>query len=171
MRNRTKGKTRTLTITYKTFEEEPSKVNTPTPVPTTPPTLTIPALSPPLDAAATHPTVVPLIQADVAQKASPSEPVGVKSVDPNASPPSVAVSPPLCGMLELPVRAQLATGAAPYERVGARTTRYPRSDDQATSSTSKEQASTSVACGHARPAMADGQGAARAAKAHSHRQT
>ena len=81
-------------------------------MPETPATVMVTTLSPLVDADTRHCTVVPLDHADVAQEISPSVPVGVKSVEPNASPLSVAVSAPLYGMLELPMRPQLATGAA-----------------------------------------------------------
>jgi hypothetical protein len=91
-------------------------VNTAASVPETPATVKVTTLSPLVDADTRHCTVVPLDHADVAQSISPSVPVGVKSVEPNASPLSVAVSAPLYGMLELPMRAQLATGAAHREK-------------------------------------------------------
>ena len=88
-----------------------SNVNTALPVPDTLATVIVMMLSPLLDADAMHCTVVPLTHADVAQLTSPTVAVGVKSSDAKASPLSVAVSPPLCCMLELPMSAELATGA------------------------------------------------------------
>ena len=86
-------------------------MNKPLPVPDTLATVIVMMLSPLLDADAMHCTVVPLTHADVAQLTSPTVAVGVKSSDAKASPLSVAVSPPLCCMLELPMSAELATGA------------------------------------------------------------
>ena len=79
-------------------------------------TVIVMMLSPLLDADAMHCTVVPLTHADVAQLTSPTVAVGVKSSDAKASPLSVAVSPPLCCMLELPMSAELATGAGTRPR-------------------------------------------------------
>ena len=89
-----------------------SNVNTALPVPDTLATVIAVMLSLLQDVDAMHCTVVPLTHADVAQSTSPTVAVGVKSSDAKASPLSVTVSPPLCCMLELPMSAELATGAA-----------------------------------------------------------
>jgi hypothetical protein len=67
-----------------------------------------------------HSTVVPLVHDDVAQSMSASEPVGVRSVAAKLSPLSVAVSPPVAGMLLSDTRSQLTTGAVNTSKLSAR---------------------------------------------------